>query len=163
MLMTPSRRPWSTYTGTQPEEDWWTDAPGRSSPTMRGNDGPVMSRSRSPTRISGLVLRRDRASWTEEDDFPTPPLPDRTMIMFLTEASRRDTGVSSGSDMFRDTSDVSSPDAIFLALWLPSLDVSDSMRDGLWWMQKSRSAIVGGLVEWRFKLYSRYRSEFATQ
>jgi hypothetical protein len=54
----------------------------------------VRSRSRSPTRAVGEVLSRERASWTDEDDLPTPPFPDRTIRMFFTEDKRRDTGVS---------------------------------------------------------------------
>lgn len=64
---------------------------------MRGREGPVISRSSRPTRVVGEVLRRERASWTEEEDFPTPPLPDKTMMIFLTEANRRETGVSTAS------------------------------------------------------------------
>jgi hypothetical protein len=34
----------------------------------------VRSRSSRPTRVLGDWLSRDRASWTEEDDLPTPPV-----------------------------------------------------------------------------------------
>ncbi len=40
---------------------------------MRGREGPVRSRSRSPTRVVGDVARSERASWTAEEDLPTPP------------------------------------------------------------------------------------------
>ena len=112
MLITPNLRSWSTYTGTHPADDWCTEAPGRSSPTMRGKEGPVRSRSKRPTLVSGERASSDSASWTEDDDLPTPPdyvssrpplhrltgpFPDKTMMMFFTDASRRDTGVSSTS------------------------------------------------------------------
>jgi hypothetical protein len=74
---------------------------------MRGNEGPVRSRSRRPTRAVGDVLRRERASWTEEDDLPTPPLPDRTIRTFFTEDRRRDTGVSMASVIARRVSEYS--------------------------------------------------------
>jgi hypothetical protein len=81
---------------------------------MRGREGPVRSRSRSPTRVVGEVLSRDSASWTVEELLPTPPakrvqpvvsghschfkvdipFPEMTMMMFLTLAKRRETGVS---------------------------------------------------------------------
>lgn len=40
---------------------------------MRGSEGPVRSRSRRPTRFEGSSSSRESASWTEEDDLPTPP------------------------------------------------------------------------------------------
>ena len=38
--------------------------------------GPVRSMSRTPTFLPALA--RVRASWTVTEDFPTPPLPERT-------------------------------------------------------------------------------------
>lgn len=37
---------------------------------------------------------RLNASCVETDDFPTPPFPEQTMMMCLTDCSRRETGVS---------------------------------------------------------------------
>jgi len=56
---------------------------------MRGMDGPVRSMSNKPTLAFLDRFRSDRASWTETDDFPTPPLPDRTSMICLTCFSRR--------------------------------------------------------------------------
>lgn len=79
---------------------------------MRGSEGPVMSRSIRPTRFVGDCAKRDKASCTEDEDLPTPPtgrsvcqqeqvvyelhlpFPERTMIIFFTVDSLRDTGVS---------------------------------------------------------------------
>ena len=40
--------------------------------------------SRMATRDAGEEAYSDKASCTLTDDFPTPPFPDRTMIIFLT-------------------------------------------------------------------------------
>lgn len=45
---------------------------------MRGRDGPVRSTSSKPTFADGSFARRESASWTLTDDFPTPPFPEST-------------------------------------------------------------------------------------
>lgn len=63
-----------TGTGSQPWGDWVIFASSR--PTRRGIEGPVRSMSRMPTDLPWR--ERARASWRVTEDFPTPPLPDRT-------------------------------------------------------------------------------------
>lgn len=45
-------------------------------PKRRGIEGPVRSISSIPTEWP--ARERDRASWVVTEDFPTPPLPERT-------------------------------------------------------------------------------------
>ena len=47
-----------------------------SRPRRRGIDGPVRSISRIPTALP--ARDRESASWVVTEDFPTPPLPERT-------------------------------------------------------------------------------------
>ena len=47
-----------------------------SMPKRRGIEGPVKSISRTPTEWP--ARERERASWVVIEDFPTPPLPERT-------------------------------------------------------------------------------------
>jgi hypothetical protein len=49
-----------------------------STPNIRGIEGPVRSISSTPTECPNK--ERDRASCVVTDDFPTPPLPDRTYV-----------------------------------------------------------------------------------
>jgi len=56
---------------------------------MRGKDGPVKSTSSSPILREGSDARRDKASCTDTDDLPTPPLPDRTSKRCEIEESLR--------------------------------------------------------------------------
>ena len=63
-----------TGTGIQPPGAWVTFAD--SAPTRRGMEGPVRSISSIPTEEP--VRDRESASWVVMEDFPTPPLPERT-------------------------------------------------------------------------------------
>lgn len=64
-------------------------------PTRRGIEGPVRSMSRMPTDLPCRV--RARASWRVTEDFPTPPLPDNTYTIVvsncITNVNSRDSGV----------------------------------------------------------------------
>ena len=63
-----------TGTGIQPPGAWVTLAD--SMPKRRGMEGPVRSMSRIPTEAPDR--ERERASCVVMEDFPTPPLPERT-------------------------------------------------------------------------------------
>lgn len=65
-----------TATGNQPPGACVTFAD--SMPKRRGMDGPVRSMSRIPTFWP--ASDRERASWVVIEDFPTPPLPERTWV-----------------------------------------------------------------------------------
>jgi hypothetical protein len=66
-----------TGTGIQPPGAWVTFED--SIPRRRGMEGPVRSMSRIPTEWP--ERERERASWVVMEDFPTPPLPDRTLLL----------------------------------------------------------------------------------
>jgi hypothetical protein len=102
----------SAYTGTQPSLLCTIPFPSR--PSIRGIEGPVRSTSRMPTRGDEEDACKDSASWAETDDLPTPPLPERTMMMCLTVLSLRDTGVSCALVMmWNETSVCTRDDAEF--------------------------------------------------
>lgn len=63
-----------TSTGSQPPGACLTFED--SMPSRRGMDGPVRSMSRIPTEWP--ARERESASWVVMEDFPTPPLPERT-------------------------------------------------------------------------------------
>ena len=48
-------------------------------------EGPVRSTSRMPTDL--LARERERASWVVIEDLPTPPLPDSTCHLQVSEGS----------------------------------------------------------------------------
>jgi hypothetical protein len=65
-----------TVTGIHPPGAWLTLAD--STPKRRGIEGPVRSMSRIPTEWP--ARERESASCVVTEDFPTPPLPERTCV-----------------------------------------------------------------------------------
>ena len=91
----------SRQTGDQPVFDRCTSLP--SNPSMRGTLGPHMSMSSSPTSISCSSLRprcaNVYANCVDTVDFPTPPFPESTKIMFFTFANLCFTSSRVGSSL----------------------------------------------------------------
>lgn len=88
----------STYTGDQPDPDWWICS--FKTPNMRGCDGPQISMSKTAKFLSGYFNAMVRANIDVTVLLPTPPLPDTTSSLFFTSASRSFTSSMAGSGPF---------------------------------------------------------------
>ena len=87
-----------TYTGLQPDEDVWIFS--CCTPSIVGREGPVMSISINPICEVGFRWPRSCERSSVNVDFPTPPFPERTRILWRMVSRREWIAGRDGSGIF---------------------------------------------------------------